>query len=88
MHDLNALKLPMKEVTLFQSAILSIVLAFALISGGIASAVNAVDIQEEYIDPLGDICSQDDLSDGFEEMCNKLQAIRNAQISSAVSSII
>ena len=88
MYDLNAIKLLMKKVIFFQSAIFSIILAFALISGGIASAVNAVDIQEEYIDPLEDVCSQDDLTDEVEEICNKLQTIRNVQISSAVSSII
>ena len=81
MHELNALKLSI----FFQCAVVTIILALALISGGIASAVNASDIQEEYIDPLESFCDQGDLID--EEICYKLQAIRDAQAASAVSSI-
>ena len=74
-------------VIFFQCAIFCIVLALALISGGIASAVNAADIKEDYIDPSETSCDRDDLPDEVEEDCNNLQAIRDAQAASAVSSI-
>ena len=83
----NTLKLPMKEVIFFQCAIFCIILALALISGGIPSAVNAGDIQKEYIDPNEAYCDQDDLTDRDKEICNNALVIRNAQAASAVSSI-
>ena len=83
-HDLSALKLP---VVFFRCTIFSIILALALISGGIPSAINAADIKEDYIDPLEEFCNLDGLTDRSEEICNNLQTIRDAQIASAVSSI-
>ena len=75
----------MKGFAFFQCTVFSIILALALLSGGIPSALNAADIKEDYIDPLEEICNQDDLDDRTEEVCNNLQAIRDAQIASAVS---
>ena len=65
--------------------ILSILLALGLISGGIPSAVNAADVQDDYIDPLASVCDQDNLSDPTQEACDQLTAIRDAQAASAVS---
>ena len=75
----------MKEVVFFQCAIFSIILALALISGGIPSVINAANIKRDYIDPSEYGCDQNDLPDKIEERCNNLQAIRDAQIASAVS---
>ena len=81
------MKLHIQEVLFFQCTIFSIILALALISGGIPSAINAADIKEDYIDPLEEFCNLDGLTARSEEICNNLQTIRDAQIASAVSSI-
>ena len=69
----------------WQCAIMSILLALGLISGGIPSAVNAADVQDDYIDWFESICDLDDLPDRTQERCDQLTAIRNSQASSAVS---
>ena len=68
---------------LLQCAILSILLALGLISGGIPSAVNAADAQEDYLD--NSVCDRDDLPDRVQEQCDQITTIRNSQAASAVS---
>ena len=64
---------------------MSIFLALGLISGGIPSAVNAADVQEDYIDLFR--CEEDDTFSGFEDLCDDLITLRNSQAASAVSCI-
>ena len=70
---------------LLQCAILSILLALGLISGGIPSAVNAAQVQEDLDDSN---CDQDNLSDRAQEECDQATAIRGSQAASAVSSSV
>ena len=63
---------------------LSLLLALGLISGGIPSATNAADVQEDYLD--NNVCDQDNLPDGVQEACDQITAIRDSQAASAVSS--
>ena len=63
---------------------MSVLLALGLISGGIPSAINAADVQNDYLD--NSVCDQDDLSDRLQELCDEITAIRNSQAASAVSS--
>jgi len=61
-------------------------LVLALLAGGIASAANAADFQNEYIDPVSEICDQaESLDPDFEDACNDLFRIRNSQAAAAVS---
>ena len=63
---------------------MSVLLALGLISGGIPSAINAADVQNDYLDNIR--CDQDDLSDDAQEICDEITAIRDSQAASAVSS--
>ena len=67
---------------LLQCVILSILLALGLISGGISSALNAADVQEDYLD--NSVCDQDNLPDRIQEICNQVTTISNSQAASAV----
>ena len=67
---------------LLQCAILSILLALGLISGGIPSALNAADVQEDYLD--NSVCDRDDLPDCIQEICDQITTISNSQAASAV----
>ena len=59
-----------------------VILGLALLSGGIPSAINAADIQKDYID---DYCE-----DYYRvtETCGKLKQIRDSQVTAAVSVLI
>ena len=60
-------------------------LALALISGGIPSAVNAAGVQDDYLDYYYSISYINDFSDWIEKECNDLRRIRDSQAASAVS---
>ena len=67
-----------------QCTIFSILLAFAFLAGGIPSAVNAADVQEDYLDRFR--C--DDIQDNFpyaREQCDYIEQLRNSQAAAAVS---
>ena len=66
---------------------MSALLALGLISGGIASAVNAADVQEDYIENEFLRCDEDDTPSVFEGICDDLETLRNSQAASAVSCI-
>ena len=67
-----------------QCIIISVLLALGLVSGGIPSAVNAADVQNDYIDLLR---CEDDTPIATEEICDDLIALRDSQAASAVSCI-
>ena len=68
-----------------QCAIFTAVLALALISGGVPSVLNAREVQDDYIDEFP--CEETDtLYALFQDVCNDLRELRDAQIASAVSS--
>ena len=59
-----------------------VILGLALLSGGIPSAINAADVQKDYI---GVFC------DGYyryTEICDNLKQIRDFQVAAAVSVLI
>ena len=65
-----------------QCIIISVLLALGLISGGIPSAVNAADVQDDYIDRSR---CEDDSPYVSEDICDDLIALRDSQAASAVS---
>ena len=76
-----------------QSAVISALIALALILGGIASVAKARNVQHEYLDKLecaaidDDLPNDDNISD-FEiaqKICHDLEKLRRCQIASAVS---
>ena len=71
---------------MFQCAILTVLLSLALISGGIPSALNAADVQDDYLDNT--FCDLDNLPDSFEEVCDDARRLRDSQAAAAVSFII
>jgi len=68
-----------------QCIICTVFLALALIAGGAASAANAADFQNEYVDLVSDACDlvPDDSEAG--EFCSDVYRVRNSQIAAAVS---
>ena len=49
-----------------------------------ASAVNAADIQDDYLDGIN--CKEYDPSNDFiRELCNDLEEVRSSEVSAAVS---
>ena len=71
-----------------QCIICTVLLALALIAGGIASATNAADFQNDYIDLVSDVCDLENLPPKIEEDCNDLYQIRNSQAAASVSYIL
>ena len=65
-----------------QCIIISVLLALGLVSGGIPSAVNAADVQNDYIDVFR---CEDDTPLLPEDLCDDLIALRDSQAASAVS---
>ena len=70
------------NIDVLQCIIISVLLALGLISGGIPSAVNAADVQDDYIDRSR---CEDDSPYVSEDLCDDLIAIRDSQAASAVS---
>ena len=69
-----------------QALILTAFLTVGLFIGGVYSAVNAADVQDDYLDKIN--CEEYDPSDDFiRELCNDLEEVRSSQISAAVSPI-
>ena len=68
-----------------QCIIISVLLALGLLSGGIPSAVNAADVQDDYIDPLQ--CEEDNTPSFVEDVCDDFVTLRDSQAASAVSCI-
>ena len=83
MYALSLLKLHIKSYIYLQCVILTVLLAFALIAGGVPSIMNAEEVQDDYIDPLP--CDDED-NNIYEDVCNDLLQVRNSQGTSAVSS--
>ena len=54
-------------------------LTLALFAGGAASAANAADVQNDYIDPIQATC------DNTEGVCDDIERLRNSQAAGAVS---
>ena len=72
-------------MNVLQNSVGSVTFALCLLSGGIASAANADDVQD-YIDTLR--CNSDyPLPDACQEECDEIERLRDCQASSAVSSI-
>ena len=96
---LHKLKLPFESIciwnginkihSILQAIIFTVLLALGLVSGGIPSAANAANIQEDYLDPFR--CdSRENYRDSpaysfLDDTCDDLEQIRNSQIASAVS---
>ena len=57
-----------------------------MIAGGIASAVNAADVQDD-LDTFDLICD-DPPNDSFAEFCDDYEQLRNSMAAAAVSSAI
>ena len=78
-------------ISFSQCTIFSILLALAFLAGGIPSAVNAADVQEDYLDRFR--CDEiQDLPDNFspdvreaKEQCDYIEQLRNSQAAAAVS---
>ena len=68
-----------------QCILCTVLLALAFIAGGAASAANAADFQNEYIDPISDICDEVPEGSLAEEICNDYYRIRDSQAAAAVS---
>ena len=69
---------------MLQNIVVIVILALALLSGGIPSAVNAADVQKDYIDVF---CK------GYyniynTELCDDLKQIRDSQVAATVSVLI
>ena len=59
-------------------------LTLGLLSGGVGSAENAADVQDDYLDGIN--CDEYDPSDDVtRELCRDLQEVRSSQVSAAVS---
>ena len=70
-----------------QALIISGFLTLGLFAGGVASAVNTVDIQDDYLDQID--CKEYDPSNDFiRELCNDLEEVRASQVSAAVSPVL
>ena len=61
-----------------------------MIAGGAASAANAADVQNDYLDPLqcDEISSNPIAAAIQEEFCDDFERLRNSQAAAAVSSYI
>ena len=70
-----------------QCIIYTVLLILALIAGGVASAVNAAEVQDYYVDGLQcDNLGSSSFYIGIqEELCYDLKQIRNSQAASTVS---
>ena len=96
---LHKLKLPFESICIWngtnkscsisQAIIFTVLLALGLVSGGIPSATNAANLQEDYLDQSA--CDSIEnyrdsvFYDVLEETCDDLEQIRDSQITSAVS---
>ena len=75
-----------------QNIVFSIVLGFAMIFGGFASAVNAVSVRKEYLNKLHCLTTDDDFpADEYPEihdpqkLCENFQNLLRCQVASGVS---
>ena len=67
-----------------QAIIITAFLTLGLFAGGVASAVNVADIQDDYLDQIN--CKEYDPSNDFiRQLCNDLEEVRSSQVSAAVS---
>ena len=96
---LHKLKLPFESICIWngtnenhsisQAIIFTVLLALGLVSGGIPSATNAANLQEDYLDQPECDSIEDYRNSNFysliEEICDNLEQIRDSQIASAVS---
>ena len=73
-------------VLYIQCITFTVLLAVALFAGGAASAANAADVQDDYIDILQ--CDETSGNSVFESVCDDLEQLRNSQAAAAVSSYI
>ena len=77
---------------LLQSPVICIICAVVIICGGAASTANAINVKHEYIDKF-DCALIDDLPDDdpeveiAQDVCHKLEQLKNFQAASAVSFI-
>ena len=72
-------------MNVLQNSAGSVIFALCLLSGGIASAANADDVQD-FIDTLR--CNSDySVPDTWQEECDEMERLRDCQASSAVSYI-
>ena len=99
---LHKLKLPFESIctwngtnkscSISQAIIFTVLLALGLVSGGIPSAINAANLQEDYLDPSNcdslEYYRNSPAYSLIEETCDNLEQIRDSQIASAVSSSI
>ena len=74
-------------VCILQNAVFCILLALGLLAGGIASAANAADVQDDYYEPLRCDELSDDLPDDHPvvEICDDFERLRNSQAAGGVS---
>ena len=72
------------SISLLQNMIAIVILGLALPSGGIPSAINAADVQKDYIDYY----CKGYYRIYFIETCDKFKQIRDTQIAAAVSVLI
>ena len=70
-----------------QCALLTILLALALGSGGIPSAIYAAEVQDDYLDSASLDCDRDNLDGNTEEICDNLRQLRDSQAAAAVSCV-
>ena len=69
-----------------QALILTAFSTLGLFVGGVYSAVNAADVQDDYLDKIN--CEEYDPSDdSIRELCSDLEEVRSSQVSAAVSTI-
>ena len=68
-----------------QNIVFGVLLTLGLLAGGIASAANAADIQDDYIEPTEQLCDADNIPQQFEDNCNDVRRIRDSQAAAAVS---
>ena len=69
-----------------QALILTTLLTLGLLSGGVGSAENAADVQDDYLNGIN--CDgYDPSNDEIRELCRDLQEVRSSQVSAAVSPI-
>ena len=77
------------EYLLSQAIIFTILLGLALIAGGAASAAQAADVQDDYVDPLqcDDPSSNPIVRALQDRFCDDFEQLRNSQAAAAVSYI-
>lgn len=71
------------KLHVLQCTIFTVLLALTFIAGGTASAVNAADVQDGYIDPF-----RCDETSSSSEFCDDLEQLRDTQAAAAVSSYL